>query len=81
MVNRAIVLRGRMGAHAPGSSAPDATLYEQAKTELAQLMAEREAEAATARLVTFAQRIVSKAPPLSAEQRERITLALRKAGE
>jgi hypothetical protein len=78
--NRAAVLRGYMGAHAPTGTSPNAKKYEQARAELAQLMTDRQTQETTDRITEFAQRLVAKAPPLSAEQRERITLALRKDG-
>jgi hypothetical protein len=78
--NHALVLRGRMGAHAPNSSAPDPELYAKAKAELAEYLAEREAQDATDRIAAYVERVVAKAPPLSAHQRARITQALTKAG-
>jgi hypothetical protein len=80
-VNQAAVLRGRMGAHAPTGKSPNPKLYAEAEAELAKLMAERRATEATDRIAEFVERIVAKAPPLTAEQRERITLLLLNGGK
>ena len=80
MSNQTSVLRGRIGIHSPSGRHPDPVKHEQAKAALVEVLAANKAQAAADRIAAFAERIVAQAPPLNAEQRDRITQALRKAG-